>query len=344
MEMIIGFFVFCLVLFIYLHVMFQLRTSDDLEVYELDDSSKDRMEEICDMRQPVIFGFDNDAIVKYTSRDYIASNYHAFEVKVRDANDIEGDNACLPLQLNHAIKLFEEDKTKAFFSENNSQFLQETGVIKHLQSNDEFIRPYMVASCEYDIMMGTAGGTTPLRYDVNYRNYYCVTQGKVEIKMIPPRSSKYLSAVNDYENFEFRSPINAWNVQSLYAGDFDKVKCLEVTLQVGQTIYIPAYWWYSIRFGKNTSLSCFRYRTYMNNVAILPKTIMYLLQNQNVKREVAKKVETKPSAPVPVVADSTAPPMVPTAAASATAPVSEQVKSEEVGGTNIADLNTTPSA
>ena len=82
----------------------------------------------------------------------------------------------------------------------------------------------------------------------------------------------------------------------------------------------------------------------MNNVAILPKTIMYLLQNQNVKREVAKKVETKPSAPVPVVADSTAPPMVPTAAASATAPVSEQVKSEEVGGTNIADLNTTPSA
>ena len=58
MEMIIGFFVFCLVLFIYLHVMFQLRTSDDLEVYELDDASKDRMEEICDMRQPVIFGFD----------------------------------------------------------------------------------------------------------------------------------------------------------------------------------------------------------------------------------------------------------------------------------------------
>jgi len=319
--------------------MYQLRTSDDLEVYELDDSSKDRMEEICDMRQPVIFGFDNDAIVKYTSRDYIASNYHAFEVKVRDANDIEGDNACLPLQLNHAIKLFEEDKTKAFFSENNSQFLQETGVIKNLQSNDEFIRPYMVASCEYDIMMGTTGGNTPLRYDVNYRNYYCVTQGKVEIKMIPPRSSKYLSAVNDYENFEFRSPINAWNVQSLYASDFDKVKCLEVNLQVGQTIYIPAYWWYTIRFGKNTSISCFRYRTYMNNVAILPKTIMYLLQNQNVKREVAKKVQTTPSVPVPVVADATAPPIVPTATASSV-PVSEEVKSEEVGGTNIADLNT----
>jgi len=29
--------------------MFQIRTSDDLEVYELDDSSKEIMEEICDM-------------------------------------------------------------------------------------------------------------------------------------------------------------------------------------------------------------------------------------------------------------------------------------------------------
>jgi hypothetical protein len=151
-----------------------------------------------------------------------------------------------------------------------------------------------------------------------------------------------LSAVNDYENFEFRSPINPWNVQSLYASDFDKVKCLEVKLQVGQTIFIPAYWWYSIRFGKNTSLSCFRYRTYMNNVAILPKTIMYLLQNQNVKREVAKKVQTTQSIPVPVVADATAPPVI----SPASEPVSEAVKaSDAADGTSIAELlNATPVA
>jgi hypothetical protein len=79
-------------------------------------------------------------------------------------------------------------------------------------------------------------------------------------------------------------------VQSLYASDFDKVKCLEVSLQVGQTIYIPAYWWYSIRFGKNSSISCFRYRTYMNNVAVLPYIGLHALQIQNVKRNTTKKV------------------------------------------------------
>ena len=74
----------------------------------------------------------------------------------------------------------------------------------------------------------------------------------------------------------------------------------------------------------------------MNNIAILPKTIMYLLQNQNVKREVAKKVQTTPSMSVPVVADANAPP-------TASEPVSQETTSTEVGGTSIADLlNATP--
>ena len=152
--------------------MFQLRTSDDLEVYELENSSKERMEEICDLRQPVLFDFDNEEILKFTNKDYITANYGAFEIKVRDTNDVERDNTLLPLQLNHATKLFDDDKTKAYFSENNNSFLQETGVIKSLRSNDEFIRPYMVANCEYDVMMGTDGCVTPLRYELNFRNYY----------------------------------------------------------------------------------------------------------------------------------------------------------------------------
>ena len=46
MEIIIGFFIFCLVLFIYLHVQFHLKTSEDLEMYEVDQPSKDKLEEM----------------------------------------------------------------------------------------------------------------------------------------------------------------------------------------------------------------------------------------------------------------------------------------------------------
>lgn len=290
MEILIGFFIFCLVLFIYLHVQFHLKTSNDLEMYEIDQASKEKLEEICDIRQPVLFDFDNQKIMENSNKNYIANNYHAFEVKIRNVKDTNNDTELyMPLPIHAAVKLFDEDKNSIYYSENNTEFLQETGVIKTLQYNDEFLRPYMVSNCNYDLLMGSDGTCTPFRYEVNYRNFFLLTQGSAQIKMTPPHSTKYLYPNYDYENFEFRSPVNPWNPQPNYSADFDKIKCLEFTLQPGKTVFIPAFWWYSIKFNKNTSISCFRYRTYMNNIAISPYIALYALQIQNVKRNVAKK-------------------------------------------------------
>ena len=57
--------IFCIVLFIYIHINFHLRTSDDLEVYEIDQPSKDKLEEICDIRQPVIFDYNIDGLMTH---------------------------------------------------------------------------------------------------------------------------------------------------------------------------------------------------------------------------------------------------------------------------------------
>jgi hypothetical protein len=141
--------------------------------------------------------------------------------------------------------------------------------------------------------MGSAGVETPLRYDINYRNYFLVTQGSIKVKMMPPKSSRYLYPIKDYENLEFRSPVNPWNPQTKFRADFDKVKCLEIVLTPGKFLFIPAYWWYSFKFADNTSVSCFNYRTYMNNIAISPHIFMYALQNQNVERKIAKKIDIK---------------------------------------------------
>ena len=128
---------------------------------------------------------------------------------------------------------------------------------------------------------------------MNYRNYFIVTPGKVIVRLLPPKSTKYLYAVNDYDNFEFMSPVNVWNVQTQYRADFDKLRFIDVTLIPGQMIHIPAYWWYSIKFVKsNTSLCVFKYKTYMNTLSISNHLIMTLLQRQNTKRVIVKKMET----------------------------------------------------
>ena len=294
MKMIFGFFIFCLVLFIYLHIQFHLKTSNDLEMYEVDQPSKDKLEEICDIRQPVLFDFDCQKIIESSSKSYITDNYHAFEVKIRNVKDDDPNTELyIPLPLHAAAKLFDEDKQSTYFSENNKDFLEETGVIKNLKYNDEFLRPYMVSNCNYDIMMGSSGVCTPFRYEINYRNFFLLTEGSAQIKIAPPHSTKYLYPIYDYENFEFKSPVNPWSPQPKYSADFEKMKCLEFTLVPGQTLFIPAYWWYSIKFSSNTSISCFHYRTYMNNAAILPYIGMHALQIQNVKRNVVKHASIK---------------------------------------------------
>ena len=65
MKIIIATLVFCIVLFFYLHVFFHLKTSDDLEIYEIEQPSKDKLEEICDLRQPVVFDFNNNRLLNH---------------------------------------------------------------------------------------------------------------------------------------------------------------------------------------------------------------------------------------------------------------------------------------
>jgi hypothetical protein len=121
MEIIIGFFIFCLVLFIYLHVQFHLKTSEDLEMYEVEQPSKDKLEEICDLRQPVLFDFDCQKIVESSNKSYISNNYNAFEIKIRNVKETDPNSELyIPLPLHAANKLFNEDTNSTYFSENNN--------------------------------------------------------------------------------------------------------------------------------------------------------------------------------------------------------------------------------
>ena len=149
----------------------------------------------------------------------------------------------------------------------------------------------MVSKCMYDLMTGCVGSKTPLRYNLNYRNYFYVTQGKINIKLICPQISKYLYPIKDYDNFEFRSPVNVWDIQEEYKRDFNKVKVLDINLQKGEIISIPAYWWYSINYEKLSSVCVFKYRTFMNVLAISPDLYIYIWSKH--KKRYSKKSRNK---------------------------------------------------
>ena len=106
----IGIFIFCFVLFLYLHINYHLKTSDDLEVYTIERPSKERLEEICNIRQPVIFDFNNDSILESCNLTSLDDLYGAFDINMRDmSNKDENTEMYVPFLLKEALNILRED-------------------------------------------------------------------------------------------------------------------------------------------------------------------------------------------------------------------------------------------
>ena len=291
MKIFLTIIIFSIVLFLYIHMNFNLDTSNDLEVYTIENVSKDRLEEICNLKQPVLFEYKNQNLLENINISKLEETYGAFDVKVRNIKDEDKDNETyLPLLLSEVVKIFQNKVNNKIIIENNEDFLEETGLLRVFRYNDSFLRPPLVSICKYDFMSGSEESYTPLRYNINHRNYFLVTSGKIKLKLVPPNNGRYLQKETDYDILEFSSPIYPWDVQDEYKPEFDKVKVLNLDLSPGQIIQIPPYWWYSIKYEKVSSICAFKYRTYMSTVSILPKIMLGLLQQQNIKRVIANKI------------------------------------------------------
>ena len=106
MNIIFSVLIFCIVLFIYLHVHFHLKTSNDLELYEIELPSKTKLEEICDIRQPLVFTFNNERIMETCIRKTVLDTYGAFDIKIRNIKDQTDDSEMyIPLAFASALKL-----------------------------------------------------------------------------------------------------------------------------------------------------------------------------------------------------------------------------------------------
>ena len=49
--------IFLIILFMYIHLVQQYKRSEDLEIYEMDYTNNDNLQEVCDIKQPVLFEY-----------------------------------------------------------------------------------------------------------------------------------------------------------------------------------------------------------------------------------------------------------------------------------------------
>ena len=81
--------------------------------------------------------------------------------------------------------------------------------------------------------------------------------------------------------------MNPWN------DDIEELNPLRIEAKVGDLIYIPPYWLFSMKYGKETTVVSFQYQTYANTLAISPDLVLHFVQLQNIKRRTLKKMKLK---------------------------------------------------
>lgn len=292
MNTITAFIIFFIILVLYIHITHQYTKSDDLEIYEMDYVSKKQAQDVFELRQPVLFDLQeiNPELFSGKGIDNIPSTNFSDEVYIKDTNDIANTGDCVPLPFSSAERLIATDTQSKYFSENNHSFILET--IEHEYKDfDKLLKPPFTVCTKYDLLFGSNGSNTALKYHTADAKFLCITSGKIQVKMTPWKNRELLHYENDYDNYEFRSPINPWKTT-----DYEKVKFIEFDIQKGTILYVPPFWFYSIRFSKienNDNLSCIyqtEYHTFANILSNLPHWSKYFINQYITKKKVLKEL------------------------------------------------------
>ena len=127
---------FIIVLFLYLYIYYHIKVSNDLEAL-IQQPSKDKLEEVCNLRQPLYFEMTNKEITDTCNLSYIDEHYNPFDIKIRDTKSKDNSSLYLPVSLKEGIELFKNDKESKYITEKNHEFLEETAMIK-IVYNDSF--------------------------------------------------------------------------------------------------------------------------------------------------------------------------------------------------------------
>lgn len=295
--MFLSFLIFILIFFLYIHISDQYKKSEDLEIYEMDYKSNIELQKVCAIKQPVLFDLGSvcPSFFENLKNDNIKELLDTSEVKVKDINDYYVLNNTsidyITLSYDSFDQLSKTDSEGHYFTEGNTDVIEESSELSSIYSKiDPFLKPYFVVQTKYDILSGSDGTVTPMRYHTNERQYLMVTSGSIHVQMTPWKSRKYLHENKDFENYEFWSPVCIANPNPIYKEDSEKIKMVECIIPVGSVLYIPPYWWYSIKFSKDTIICSSTYNSAMNILSNIPSIVRYYLQFHNTHKKVLQPV------------------------------------------------------
>jgi hypothetical protein len=246
------------------------------------------------MKQPILFHFGlSDEVIQNINilglEKYTESTP---ELEMWDIRDYEKKPESVLLTYGSFANFIKSDPKGVYFTYKNKDWLEEIGGLEHMRIFDEFWKPALAVNSSYELWMGSAKAHTPLQYHMNDHLFLYVTKGKMSVKMTPWRSRKYFDCVKDFDNYEFYSKMDPWTANVTANVTANAVKWLDFEVVEGYALYIPAWWWFSVRFSSaDTRVVGIKYQTVGNICAHIPDWTRYFFQYHTTKQIVTKTLD-----------------------------------------------------
>jgi serine/threonine protein kinase len=301
----IEWIIFIVIFFLYIHIINQYKSSEEADIYEYDYVENINLQETCNMLQPFVFKSKEILPPPPSLEEAITENPSA-NLYIYD--DPKKDPIQIPNKT--ALELMAKSLSKKYYTEHNQEFIQEMSDFKEsMLESDPFLRPSCTIQSVYDVMVGTLGANTPMKYHVNTRKFMmiCGDGGKVAVKMTPwKKNRKHLHEVMNYERGEYRSAIDVWNSLEHNKRDLKKIEFVEFEVDTGNILFIPPYWGYSIQYqSSNTYVLEYTYSTIFNRIAFLGEIGRTFLQQRNIYHKVHRTIpNTKSDTEIETVSES----------------------------------------
>lgn len=277
--------VFIAVLFIYIQIQYYYKVAPDenVNIYELtQELAKKQFDRVCDSdRIPFVFEFfETPAILRFmAATDFTTCG--AVPIHIRQGAAAHANFKTVPfirgMELMSGALLAGGQLPPNTVTERNSELLKALHISAFLKRRDAYLRPALCQYVDYDLLMGAPGSATPLRYEINQRTFFMVTEGVAYIRLLHPAVAAAEFRPNeepDCDNrlMEYRSVANLWSSRTSR-----RIPCIHLTIKTGQTLYIPPFWWYTIQFvqGTGTRLLRFSYRSIINSLVLAPYFISH---------------------------------------------------------------------
>lgn len=233
-----------LICLLYIHIKYYIDYADSEQIYNLSNITQSMLDKITYLKLPVIFNY--------------SINYEPRLDKI-NIIDISNNYNELCIKKNKGIKLI---KASNYYTQYNT-------LINKI--NDTFFKPLTTLNAKYDILFGHKDTTTKLCSEYSYRTIMIVLDGSIDIMLIHPKYSDTLDEQLNCRHIVRESTCDVWE-KDIFKDKIDH-------LEKGRAISVPMYWWWSIKFDKESKILQFKYYTYMNQIVILPILAQIWLNN-----------------------------------------------------------------